>query len=341
MSPSRAATPPAPPMALRPALLVDTYSLFFRAHHALPPMNTQSGMPTSALYGFCSALLKELREQRPAALAFAVDAPVATFRHEAFEAYKAQRERAPDALVQQFGPLRELLAAFGVPVFQAPGFEADDILATLADEQRRAQEPTLVLSGDRDLLQLAHGSVEVLFLGARGQPPQRYDAARVEARFEVPPQLLPEWMALVGDTSDNLPGTPGVGPRTAAKWVRAHGGVGGLLARMDELEPARLRSVVAAHAEQIQRNRELATLRIDVPLGPAPHLAALGPAAFATLAELFRRLEFKRQLRTARPSCAAQGSAAIRSSNCCTSIGLTRCAVKPLRMLRSRSCCWP
>jgi DNA polymerase-1 len=278
---------------MRPALLVDTYSLFFRAHHALPVMNTASGRPTSALYGFSSALLKELREQRPAALAFAVDAPVETFRHQAYPAYKAQRDRVPDALSEQFGPLRELLAAFGVPVFCVPGFEADDILATIAAELRRAQTPTLVLSGDRDLLQLAHGSVRVIFLGARGQPAQLYDGAGVQARFSVSAPQLPAWMALVGDASDNLPGTPGVGARTAAKWVQAHGDVAQLLAHVDELEPARLRAVVAARAEQIRQNERLATLRTDVPLGPEPHVARVQPAGLDAVRDVFRQLEFK------------------------------------------------
>jgi DNA polymerase I len=278
---------------VRPVLLVDTYSLFFRAHHALPPMNTASGKPTSALYGFCTALLKELRERRPSALAFAVDAPFATFRHQAYAGYKAQRARAPDALVQQFGPLRELLAAFGVPVFEVRGFEADDVLCTLANELRALPVPALVLSGDRDLLQLAQGGVQVLFLGARGQPARVYDEAAVQARFSVAPQQLPSWAALVGDTSDNLPGTPGVGARTAAKWVQAYGTVSNLLAHLDELTPARLRPVVAAHAEQLRQNEQLATLRADVPLGPAPHVAALLPQAVETLRQVFRELEFK------------------------------------------------
>jgi DNA polymerase-1 len=276
-----------------PPLLVDTYSLFFRAHHALPPMNTASGRPTSALYGFCTALLKELRERRPSALAFAVDAPVATFRHQAYEGYKATRERAPDALREQFGPLRELLAAFGVPVFEVPGFEADDILATLAAELRQAGAPALVLSGDRDLLQLAHGGVQVLFLGARGQPGRVYDEPAVAARFSVSARQLPAWAALVGDTSDNLPGTPGVGARTAARWVQAYGSISNLLAHLPELSPARLRPVIEAHAEQLRQNERLATLRTDVPLGAAPHIAPLLPEALEALREVFRRLEFK------------------------------------------------
>jgi DNA polymerase I len=276
-----------------PVLLVDTYSLFFRAYHALPPMSTRSGRPTSALYGFSTALLKELREQRPGALAFAVDAPFATFRHQAYPAYKAQRERVPDPLAAQFAPLRQLLAAFGVPVFEVRGFEADDVLATLASELRQQGEPTLVLSGDRDLLQLAHGSVTVAFLGARGQPPRLYDEAAVATRFDVTAQQLPSWAALVGDSSDNLPGTPGVGPRTAAKWVRSHGNVDQILAHLSELEPARLRVAVAAHAEQIRQNERLSTLRSDVPLGPLPHVGPLQAHAIEAVREVFRELEFK------------------------------------------------
>jgi DNA polymerase I len=276
-----------------PVLLVDTYSLFFRAHHALPAMNTRSGRPTSALYGFCTALLKELREQQPRTLAFAVDAPFATFRHQEYPGYKAQRESTPAALLEQFAPLRQLLAAFGVPVFEVRGFEADDVLATLAAELRQQGEPTLVLSGDRDLLQLAHGSVQVLFLGARGQPPRRYDDAAVKQRFGVPALQLPSWAALVGDRSDNLPGTPGVGPRTAAQWVNRHGNMDQLLAHIGELEPARLRTVVAARSAQLRQNERLATLRSDVPLGPLPHVGPLEPAALEAVRAVFQELEFK------------------------------------------------
>jgi DNA polymerase I len=277
---------------MSPVLLVDTYSLFFRAHHALPPMNTRSGRPTSALYGFSTALLKELREQRPRALAFAVDAPFQTFRHRAYPEYKAQRERVPDPLREQFAPLRELLSAFGVPVFEVRGFEADDVLATLASELRAQAEPTVVLSGDRDLLQLAHGSVTVAFLGARGQPLRLYDEAAVAQRFGVAAQQLPSWAALVGDSSDNLPGTPGVGARTAAKWVHSYGSVQQLLAHIEELQPARLRAAVTANAEQIRQNEQLATLRSDVPLGPLPHVAALRAPGLEAVRLVFRELEF-------------------------------------------------
>jgi DNA polymerase-1 len=281
-------------MVARPlALLVDTYSLFFRAHHALPPMNTTSGEPTSALYGFCSALLKELTQRQPLELAFAVDAPQRTFRHEAMPSYKGTRDVTPAPLVAQFGRLRQLLAAFEVPVFEVPGVEADDVLATLAVELRSEASSVLVMSGDRDLFQTTGGNVSVLFLGARGQKPTIIDARRVEERFLVPPARLPTWVALVGDASDNLPRVPGVGPRTASKWVQRFGTAAELLAGAAELEPARLRAEVLAHRDQVLATEALATLRRDVPLGDGARALPVSAVAVERLRALFEQLEFK------------------------------------------------
>jgi DNA polymerase-1 len=260
-------------------------------------MNTQSGAPTSALYGFSVVLLKELRERRPHGIAFALDAPAKTFRHEEYPEYKGRRDAIASDLRAQFVPLRELIDAFGVPRFEVPGFEADDILATLAHALRERGEAVVILSGDRDLLQLAHGGVQVLFVGARGQKPVLYDEAAVLARFGVPPQRLPDFTALVGDSSDNLPGTPGVGPATAAKWVQAYGSVLNVLAHAADLTPTRLRSTVAEHAEQIDRNRRLATLRIDVPLPGRPILGQLSSVGLTRVREMFAALEFKSLLR--------------------------------------------
>jgi DNA polymerase-1 len=275
------------------ALLVDTYSLFFRAHHALPAMNTKSGEPTSALYGFCAALLRELSQRQPLELAFAVDAPQRTFRHERMPSYKGNRDETPAPLVAQLGRLRELLQAFGVPVYQVAGVEADDVLATLAARLRQSGSQVLVMSGDRDLFQTAVEGVSVLFLGARGQKPSIYDVRRIQERFMVPPEQLPALMALIGDASDNLPRVPGVGPRTAAKWVSQFGTAQRLLDGSAELEPARLRAAVEAHREQVLTNESLATLRRDVPLGEGPWIGPLTAVARARLQALFEELEFK------------------------------------------------
>lgn len=276
-----------------PALLIDTYSLFFRAHHALPPMNTRSGEPTSALYGFSAALLAELARRPPALLAFAVDAPARTFRHERQASYKAHRDAMPEPLVAQLDRLRELLSAFEVPVYQIAGVEADDVLATLAARLSSDGADVLVMSGDRDLLQTIGEHVRVLFVGARGQKPTIYDAARVLERFGVPPERLPTFVALVGDASDNLPRVPGIGPRTASKWVSEHASAEALLAHAAALAPARSGAELQAHAAQVLETELLATLRRDVPLGPGPLGAPLSAGARDRLAALFTELEFK------------------------------------------------
>jgi DNA polymerase-1 len=273
--------------------LVDTYSLFFRAHHALPPMNTRSGEPTSALYGFCAALLSELARRPPELLAFAVDAPARTFRHERQSSYKAHRDATPEPLVAQLGRLRQLLAAFEVPAYQIAGVEADDVLATLAARLVDEGADVLIMSGDRDLLQTVGEHVRVLFVGARGQKPTIYDDARVRERFGVPPARLPTYVSLVGDASDNLPRVPGIGPRTASRWVSEHASAEALLAHTSSLAPARSAAELQAHAAQVLETELLATLRRDVPLGAGRLGAPLSATARERLAALFAELEFK------------------------------------------------
>ncbi|HKO48780.1 MAG TPA: 5'-3' exonuclease H3TH domain-containing protein [Polyangiaceae bacterium] len=277
-----------------PALLIDTYSLFFRAFHALPPMSTSAGEPTSALYGFSSLLLKLLREQRGAALAFALDAPQATFRHDTFEDYKAGRNATPSALSAQFGRLQQLLEALAVPVFRCPGFEADDLLATLAKRARDLETPALVVSGDRDLLQLARGSVRVHFVGRRGKEASVYDEAAVSARFGVAPEFLPSYIALIGDPSDNLPGVPGIGAATARKLLAGKRSCLELFEDLERVKSARLLGTLLTHQAQILRTESLARLREDAPIAATVVGWSMpGRAAFASLARIFEELEFK------------------------------------------------
>ncbi|HTA90610.1 MAG TPA: 5'-3' exonuclease H3TH domain-containing protein [Polyangiaceae bacterium] len=275
-------------------LLLDTFSLFFRAHYALPWMSTRAGEPTSALYGFSALLLKLLREQRGAALAFALDAPQATFRHQSFDDYKAGRAPTPSTLSAQFDRLGELLGALSVPVFRCPGFEADDVLATLARLAREQREPALVVSGDRDLLQLAHGTVRVQFVGRRGKDALLYDEAAVVARFGVPPAGLPSYIALTGDSSDNLPGVPGIGASTARKLLADKSDCADLLANVAAIKSPRTRETLLAHREQILHTEALARLREDAPLPSGEsYWAVPSPNALSALGELFEQLEFK------------------------------------------------
>jgi DNA polymerase-1 len=282
---------PAPRLAVS-AVLFDAYSVLFRAFHALPRLTTSTGVPSSALYGFSSLVLKVLREYRPSALSFAVDAPQRTFRAERYPEYKAGRARTPSALAQELERFPRLLEAFGAPVFCVPGFEADDILATLAKTLSDRGEHVLVASGDRDLLQTAGAHTRILFLGRRGQEPELYDEAKVEARFGVPPAKLPSYAALVGDNSDNLEGVAGIGPRTAAELVREFGDMPALVGNLERVSP-KLRETLRPHTERLLLNEELARLRTDVPLAESPPASPLTKDAVLRLRTFFEELEFK------------------------------------------------
>jgi len=187
-----------------------------------------------------------------------------------------------------------LLAALGVPVFRCPGFEADDVLATLAQRARDAEAPALVVSGDRDLLQLAHGSVRVHYVGARGKDAVVYDEAAVLTRFGVPPQHLPSYVALVGDPSDNLPGVPGIGSSTAQKLLAGKGSCQELLDQVVAVKSTRVREALLAHRQQILSTESLARLREDAPIDSAHELSSAPSAdALRAVSKLFQEVEIK------------------------------------------------
>lgn len=274
-------------------LLLDTFGLFYRSFHALPKMNTSTGQPTSAVYGLCMLLLKFAREHRPDALAFALDAPGPTFRHRLYPAYKAGRQALPDALRAQFALLDELIAAIGVPAFRVPGFEADDILATLAGKLAADGRDVLIATGDRDLLQLVGDRVRVLFLGARGKPARLYDAAAVRARFGIEPRRLPSYTALIGDPADNIPGVAGIGPQTARRLVGDHGSIDGIFAAAGGLGQPALQATLMAHHADLVRNESMIRLRDDLELGPGPLCAGVTAEGIDELRALLTRLEFR------------------------------------------------
>lgn len=274
-------------------LLLDTYSLFFRSFHALPPMNTTRGEPTRALYGLSVLLLKLLREERPQGLAFAIDRPEPTFRHQAYAGYKATRERVPSELSSQFGRLAELIDALGFPHFAVPGFEADDVLATLASELENAGTPALIVTGDRDLLQLVSESVQVLFVGQRGKPPTRYDRLAAVARFGITPERLPVYVSLVGDVSDNVPKVKGIGPVAAQKIAAEFASMDALFAGLERVEGERVRALLRTHEQQLRASELLVRLRRDVPLPAGERHRPLTTASIERTRALFEELEFQ------------------------------------------------
>jgi DNA polymerase I len=274
------------------ALLLDTHALLFRAFFALPPMATKAGEPTSALYGLAVMLLKLLRDERPRGLAFALDAAQPTFRHLQSGSYKAHRPPLPDALRRQLDALPRLLEAVGAPTFVAPGFEADDVLATLARELDSSKVAVRIVTADHDLFQVARDGVDVLFVGTRGRKSILYDRAALVARYGVEPGQLPSLTALVGDATDNLPKIPGVGARTAQKLVQRFGDMRGLIAGLEQVTPAALRSTLAAASAQLLETESLARLRDDVPLPSGARAAPVAAEAWSRMRALFVAWEF-------------------------------------------------
>jgi DNA polymerase I len=274
-------------------LLLDCHSLLYRAYHALPPMTTAGGLPSQALYGFTQLLLKLLREEAPSHVVFARDLPGPTFRHARYPGYKAGRAPTPAALRSQLDALSELSDAFGVSPACAAGFEADDVLATCARALGERSESQLVVTGDRDLLQLIGPHTAVLFAGARGKPPTRYDGPAFRARFGFSPERLPLYSALLGEGADNLPKVPGIGEATARRLVAAHADAAALLADTDALKGGQLRDTLTLYAEQVRTTEDLARLEQQVPLDLDAVLGAVEVGAFTRLLALCSRWEFR------------------------------------------------
>jgi DNA polymerase-1 len=255
-------------------------------------MNTAAGEPTAALYGFSTVLVKLLRERAPSGLGLAFDAG-ARRRRAIDPGYKSSRRPPPPELAAQLARVRELPERIGAPALLVAGEEADDVLATAARALvEEGRDEVLVVSGDRDLLQIAGPAVRILFVGRRGGAHEEYDAAAVEKRFGVPPRALPDLRAFLGDPADDLPGLAGVGPRIAARWVTGHGDMAGILARVDILEPAHLRERVRAAADRLRQVAALGRLIDDLPL-PGPHVVAWNDRTRDGLKGWFEALEFR------------------------------------------------
>ena len=285
-----------------PLFLLDAMSLAFRAFFALPPdLATASGAVTNALHGFAGMLVNVVRDHRPGALAVAFDLPGETFRHELVEDYKGGRAETPDILLPQFAMIREVLSALHVPQLGVPGFEADDVLATLATQARDRGCDVVVVTGDRDCFQLVEDPhVRVLYNKRGVSDYDLYDEAGIVARTGLPPSQYPVLAALRGDQSDNLPGVPGVGEKTAAKLVAAYGDLDGIFAHLDELSP-KLRERLAAHEAQVRANATATPLVRDVPLDVDVAELDLGGWDLGTLREVFERYELRSVWRRLEP----------------------------------------
>ncbi|HKC61647.1 MAG TPA: 5'-3' exonuclease H3TH domain-containing protein, partial [Myxococcales bacterium] len=270
--------------------LVDGSHAIFRAYHALPHLSTRQGVPTNAVYGFTTMLLRAIREGSPTHLAVAFDEEGKQARSEIYADYKATRGAAPEDLSPQFPLVRRVLEALNVPAVGLSGWEADDVIATRARRARSMGWEVVIVSGDKDLLQLVDGAVRCY----DSMYEKWYSPAEVEEKWGVPPHLVADLLALTGDKIDNVPGIPGVGEKTAAALLKEFGTLEGVLSRAGEIKKPKLRENALANLETVRRARKLIQLHEDLPLPVQLEDLLRKPLNEEKARALFTELEFVR-----------------------------------------------
>jgi DNA polymerase-1 len=276
----------------RTLVLVDGSSYLYRAFHALPPLANSKGEPTGAVLGVLNMLAKLLKEQDPPLIGVVFDAPGKTFRDELFAEYKAHRPPMPDDLRAQVEPLIESVEALGLPLLRVPGVEADDVIGTLARRAAAGGLRVLISTGDKDMAQLVDERITLV----NTMTDSALDRAGVKVKFDVYPEQIVDYLALVGDSSDNIPGVPKVGPKTAAKWLNQYTTVDNLLAHQDEVE-GKVGESLRAHTADLALSRQLATINCELELALRPDELQRRDPDTERLRELYTRLELRSLLR--------------------------------------------
>ena len=273
----------------RPKLvLVDGSNYLFRAFYAIRELTNSKGFPTNAIYGFTMMLMKLLRDQAPDYIAIAFDVKGPTFRHEAFADYKATRRATPDTLIPQIPYVKEIVRGFAIPVLEQPGLEADDIIGTIARRQAGERIEVVIVSGDKDLMQLV--SPDIILVDTMKD--KTYDIAAVTERFGVGPEKVVEVLGLMGDASDNIPGVPGIGPKGALRLIEQFGGVEEILAHPEKIHNLKIREAILANADQAKLSRELAQIRTDAAIAFDLEACRRREPDRELLISLFREFEF-------------------------------------------------
>src|SRR5690554_3831624 len=244
-----------------PLILVDGSSYLYRAFFALPPLNNSRGEPTGAVFGVINMLQRYTRERPDNCVVVVFDAPGQTFRDQLYTAYKAHRPPMPDDMRSQTEPLLELVQALGYPLLRIPGVEADDVIGTLAVRAAAEGRKVLISTGDKDMAQLVNGHITLV----NTMTNTRLDRDGVKAKFDVWPEQIIDYLALVGDSSDNIPGIEKVGPKTAAKWLNQYGTLDNLIANADAIT-GKVGESLRASLKDLELSRKLATLDCDVSL---------------------------------------------------------------------------
>ena len=279
-------------------VLIDGHSILNRAFYGLPDLTNSEGLHTNAVYGFLNILFKILEEEQPQYLTVAFDLHAPTFRHKQFAEYKGTRKAMPEELREQVPLMKEVLTAMGVPIVTKEGYEADDILGTLAVRSEAEGKEVTVLSGDRDLLQLATDHILIRIPKTRmGKTTiEDYHTAQVLEKYQLTPKQIIDLKALMGDASDNIPGIPGVGEKTATKILLEYETVENAYAHVDEIKPNKAQQSLREHYDLAQLSKELATICVDCPVEFSAEDARLGNLYTSAAYEMFRRLDFKNLL---------------------------------------------
>ena len=276
-------------------VLIDGHSLLFRAFHGMPVMTNADGLPTNALFGFLRILFKILDSEQPDYLAVAFDQAAPTFRHKMYDAYKGTRKPAPPEFKAQEPVMRQILEAMGIPILTMEGWEADDILGTMANRASAEGLRAIIVSGDHDLLQVASDDICIAIPSTRGGQTETevYFAKDVLEKYEVTPKAFIDVKALMGDSSDNIPGLPGVGKVTATKLIVAYGSIENAHEHVDEIKPNKAQAAMRDHYDLAVLSKDLATIRTDAPIDASVSDLKMGQIYTPEAYELFKSLGFK------------------------------------------------
>ena len=317
-------------------MLLDSNGLIYRGYHALPPLTTSRGELVNAVFGFCSILLRGIQDLEPEYVAACFDLPGPTFRHEQFAEYKATRSPMPDDLRSQFPLVRQVVAALRIPVYEMAGYEADDVIGTITrDLDARGGIETTIVTGDLDMLQIVTPTTRLMTTRQGVDSTVYYDPAKVWERFELRPDQMIDYKALKGDPTDNIPGIPGVGEKTAAKLVGQFGSVEGIYERLDEVKPDKLREKLVAAREQVFASRELSRIVRDLPISIDLEAARLCDYDRAEVVRLFREFEFRTLIDRLPPlSGESAGEAVEALRSVAGSVGAARVPGEPPRTAR-------
>ena len=279
-------------------VLIDGHSIINRAFYGVPDLTNSEGLHTNAIYGFLNIMFRILDEEKPDYLAVAFDLKAPTFRHQMYDAYKGTRKPMPEELREQVPVLKEVLQAMGIPLLMKEGFEADDLLGTAARVSEEKGISAVIVSGDRDLLQLATDNVLIRMPKTkRGTTEiENYYAADVKEAYQVNPPQIIELKALMGDASDNIPGVPGIGEKTATNLIVAYGSIENAYAHVEEIKPNRAKEALCNHYDMAKMSKKLATICVQAPLELSWENAKLTNLYTPEVYEWFKKLNFKKLL---------------------------------------------